>query len=29
MAELLSRGATAAVCASDALALGAFIANQG
>ena len=29
MAELLARGATAAVCASDALALGAFIANQG
>lgn len=29
MAELLTRGATAAVCASDALALGAFIANQG
>lgn len=29
MAELLARGATAAVCASDALALGAFIANRG
>ena len=29
MAELLTRGATAAVCASDALALGAFLANQG
>ncbi|MHA6524827.1 LacI family DNA-binding transcriptional regulator [Tessaracoccus sp. G1721] len=29
MGELLARGATAAVCASDALALGAFIHNTG
>ena len=29
MAQLLRRGATAAVCASDALALGAFIDNAG